>query len=64
MTGVEYNSILVIIEQLTKYIILVLYIESSTAKELAFAFLKEVVSRHRLPKEILSDRDRLFTSRF
>lgn len=64
MTGVEYNLILVIIERLTKYMILVVYIELSTAKELAFAFLREVVSRHRLLKEILSDRDKLFTSKF
>ena len=64
MIGVEYDSILVIIDRLTKYIILVLYLESSIAKELAYAFLKEVVSRYRLLEEILSDRDKLFTSKF
>ena len=64
MTGVEYNSILVIVERLTKYMILVLYHKSSTAEQLAYAFIKEVVSQHRLPEEILSDRDKLFTSKF
>ena len=64
MTGVEYDSILVIMERLTKYMILVPYHESSTAEQLAHAFIKEVVSRHGLPEEILSDRDKLFTSKF
>ena len=64
LTGVTYNLILVIIEQLIKYMILIIYIESSTAEELAFTFLKEVVLRHRLPREIISDRDKLFTLKF
>ena len=64
MTGVVYDSILVIVERLTKYIICILYKESSTAKELSFAFLREVVAHHGMPKEIISDRDKLFTSKF
>ena len=64
MIGVEYDSILVIIDRLTKYIILVPYLELSIAKELAYAFLKEVVLRYRLLEEILSDRDKLFISKF
>ena len=36
----------------------------TTAAQLAHVLLKEVVSRHGLPKEIISDRDKLFTSRF
>ena len=35
ITGVEYDSILVIIDRLTKYTYIVLYIESSTADDLA-----------------------------
>ena len=35
-----------------------------TAEHLASIFLKEVVLRHRLPKEILSDKDKLFTLKF
>ena len=64
ITGVVYNIVLVIIEQLTKYMILIAYIESSIAKELVFTFLREVVLRHRLLKEILLDRDKLFTLKF
>ena len=64
ITGVEYNSILVIIDRLTKYIILILYLKSSTAKDLAYAFYKEVVAHYGLPESILLDRDKLFTLRF
>jgi hypothetical protein len=51
-------------DRLTKYMILVPYKESSTAEELAYAFLKEVVASHGIPEEIISDRDKLFTSKF
>ena len=64
MTGVEYDSILTIVERLTKYLIAIPYLELSTAEELAFTFLREVVSRHGMLEEIISDRDRLFTSKF
>ena len=62
--GVVYNSILVIVERLTKYMICIPYKESSTAEELAFAFLREVVANHRVLEEIISNRDKFFTSKF
>ena len=61
---VEYDSILTIIERLIKYLIAILYLELSTTKELAFIFLKEVVSKHRILEEIISNRDKLFISKF
>ena len=64
MTGVKFDAILVIVDRLTKYIILLPYKESSTAEELAYWFLKAVVANHGMPKEIISDRDKLFTSKF
>ena len=64
ITEVEYNSILVIIERLTKYIILILYYKLSIAEQLAYAFIKKVVSQYGLSEEILSDRDKLFISKF
>ena len=64
MTEVKYNSILVIIERLTKYIILILYYKSNTAEQLAYAFIKKIVLQYRLSEEILSDRNKLFTLKF
>jgi transposase InsO family protein len=64
VTGVEYDYLLVIMERLTKYMILVPCLTTMSAEDLANIYLREVVSRHGLSEEILSDRDKLFTSKF
>ena len=64
LTGVEYDSILVIVETLTKYVYLEPYKEASTAEDLAYIFNKVVIARHGIPDKITSDRDKLFTSQF
>ncbi|KAH8193500.1 hypothetical protein TruAng_012334 [Truncatella angustata] len=64
MTGTEYDSILVITERLTKYAYFIPYKEASNAKELAYTILRVVISQHGLPDEFISDRDKLFTSKF
>jgi RNase H-like domain found in reverse transcriptase/Reverse transcriptase (RNA-dependent DNA polymerase)/Integrase zinc binding domain/Chromo (CHRromatin Organisation MOdifier) domain len=64
MTKVVYDSIWVVTDRTTKYGHFVPYKEASDAKELAYAFLRHVVSQHGLPDEIISDRDKLFTSKF
>ena len=40
LTGVEYDSILVITNRLTKYIYMILYIEASTIEQIAFTFIQ------------------------
>ena len=62
--GVEYDFILIIIEQLIKYLITILYLELSIAKELAFTFLKEIVLKYKILEEIISNQDKLFISKF
>jgi hypothetical protein len=64
LTGIEYNFILVITERLTKYSKFVLYLEASNAKALAYTFLRVILANHRMPEEIILDRDKLFTSKF
>jgi len=63
-TGQEYDSILVINDRLTKYAYMVPYKEASTAENLASVFLRTIVANHGTPDEIISDRDKLFTSKF
>jgi hypothetical protein len=60
ITGVEYDSILVVIDRLTKYTYMILYLKASIAEDLAYAFLRVVVANHSAPEEIISDRDKLF----
>ncbi|KAJ0315015.1 hypothetical protein COL922a_013843, partial [Colletotrichum nupharicola] len=61
---IHYNSILIIMDRLTKYAYFILYKESSNAEEFAYTFLKNIIANHSVPKEIMSDRDKIFTSKF
>ena len=51
ITGIEYDSILVIIKRLTWYRMFIPYIEASIAKDLAYAVSKYVIAIYRMPKE-------------
>ena len=42
----KYDSLLVIIDKLTKYIYFIPYKEANNAEEIAYAFLKIVVAQH------------------
>lgn len=64
MIGFVSDSIIVVTDRLTKYRHFVLYKEASDAIDLIYIFLKVIVAAYRLPDEIISDRDKLFTSKF
>ena len=64
MTKVLYDSILIIIDKLTKYCYFLTYRKKSTAEDLTYTFLRVIENQHELSEEIISDRDRLFTFRF
>jgi hypothetical protein len=64
ITEVVFDSILVIIDRFTKYEYFILYKESSSVEELAYIFNKYIIGNYGISKEIISDRDKLFTSRF
>jgi hypothetical protein len=64
ITGFVFNSIIVVINRLTKYNHFVLYEEATNAKALIYIFLKVVIAGHGLPNEIILNRDKLFTLKF
>ena len=64
ITGTEFDSILVITDRFIKYGYFVPYKESSLAEDLTYAFNKTIIGNHRILKEIISDRDKLFISKF
>jgi hypothetical protein len=64
ITGIEYDSILVIINRLTKYIYIILYLEASMAEDFVYAFLRVVVANHSIPEKMILDKDKFFISRF
>ena len=63
-TGTKYNSILVIVDKLTKYAHLIPYNEEFTAKQTAWIVLNRIIWHHGIPEIITLDRDRIFTSNF
>jgi len=64
MTKVKYDSILVITDRLTKCAYFINYLESSNAEDLTYTFLRVIFANYRMPETIISDRDKLFTSKF
>ncbi|KAL2008428.1 hypothetical protein VTN00DRAFT_6622 [Thermoascus crustaceus] len=64
LTGIIYDSILVIVDRLTKYAYFLPYKKSSNAEELAYTFLQIIFGNHGMPEEFVSDRDKLFISGF
>ena len=64
LTEVIYDSILIIVNQLTKKVRFLPYKKVSDAEELAYTFLRNVTALQRLSDEIISDRDKLFMLRF
>jgi hypothetical protein len=61
---VVFDSILVVTDRLTKYKYFILYKESLLAEKLAYAFNKHIIGNYEISKKIISDKDKLFTSRF
>ena len=64
LTEVIYNSILIMMNWLTKKVRFLSYKEASDAEELTYTFLRNVTTLQGLSDEIISDRDKLFTLRF
>jgi hypothetical protein len=60
----SYDSIFVIVDRLTKFAYFIAYNEATDAKDMAYHFLKHIVSQHGLPDEIISDRGSTFASKF
>nr|GFC53900.1 retrotransposable element Tf2 [Tanacetum cinerariifolium] len=59
-----YDTILVIVDRLTKSAIFTPIRETDPTDKLGRIYLKEIVTRHGIPVSIISDRDPRFTSNF
>jgi hypothetical protein len=64
ITRIEYDFILVIMDRLTKYIYIILYLKASIAEDLAYIFLKVVITNYNALEKMISNRDKFFISRF
>ena len=63
-TVIEYDSILVIVDKLTKYSHMIPFKEKFTAEQLGTIILDRLIRYHGIPRDITSDRDKLFTSNY
>ena len=63
-TKESYDSIMVIVDKLTKYSILILFKETYNAEQLGFILLDQLIYNYSIPRTITSDRDKLFTSNY
>ena len=64
VTGEGYDSILVVVDRFTKFGRFIPFRETFTAQQLAYVFVKHIVASHGTPAELITDRDKLFTSKF
>ena len=60
----DFKSVFVVVDRFSKYVVFILAPEACPAEEAAKLFFSNVVKHFGLPKDIVSDRDARFTSRF
>jgi hypothetical protein len=63
-TGVEYDSILTVVDRLTKWAYFIPYKETWSAEQLADVVFRHIASVHGWPEEWITDRDTKFVSKF
>jgi hypothetical protein len=64
VTGLAYDTIMVIVDRFTKYAIMLPFRRNYTAVQLAHVLKDRLIRYHGIPKSIISDRDKLFTSNY
>ena len=62
--GAKYDSICVIVDRLTKYAYFLPCNKTLTAPQMAHLIHRHVFTNHGIPRTIVSDRDKLFTSAY
>jgi hypothetical protein len=64
ITRIKYDLILVITDRLTKYTYIILYLEASIIENLAYAFLRIIITNYNTLEEMISDKNKFFISKF
>ena len=64
VTDAKYNSILVVVDILTKYTHFISWREKGNTVDLAKIMLKKIICNHGIPQSSISNRNKLFTSKF
>ena len=64
VTKESYNRIIVVTDRFTKFGRFIQYRKTWIATDLAYVFIKHVVVNHGMLEQLVSNRDKLFTSNF
>ena len=64
ITGVIYNSALIIIDRFIKYVYFIFYLETAIAKDFIYIFLRNIFVNYRILEKITLDWDKLFIFKF
>ena len=64
ITNTKYNSILVVVDKLTKYTHLISYNKKFIIKQTIWVILDKVIRYHRISETIILDRDKIFINNF
>ena len=60
----NYNFILIIINKLTKYIYIILYLKNNITKDLIYIFFRIIIINHGALEEIIFNKNKFFISKF
>jgi len=63
ITSIKYDAILIITDKLTKYAYFLLWRTIATAEDVAYEFIRTIIANHEVPNEIISDKNKFFTSK-
>ncbi len=60
----KYNSILIIVDKLIKYLCIIVCTKKFIAKQLKYVVLNRLIQYYNILKVLISNRDKLFTSKY
>ena len=63
-TGIKYNNILIIVNKLIKYAYIILYMKIFEIRQIAWIILDKIIRYYKISESIISDRDKIFISKF
>jgi len=63
ITNIKYNAILIITNRLTKYVYFLLWKTTATAEDVTYEFIRTIIANHGVPDKIISNKNKLFTSK-
>jgi len=60
----RYNLILIIIDKLVKYLYIIIYTKKFIVEQLKYIILNRLIQYYNILKELISNKDKLFTSNY